>query len=88
MKLVLVAGFKPSNNATGPNVLLGAGKWRLVMENHKDSILVLRRLPSKPDFIIDPSVIQTFDAGETPTSIGVNNAGTEEFINVFAEMVN
>lgn len=85
MQLVLVAGFKASAGKIGPNVRLFEGKWRFCVEHLKDSILVLRAAGGGDTIPVnDKSEFHTSDA---TTHIEVQHAGTEPFINIFAELV-
>jgi hypothetical protein len=85
MQLVLVAGFKASAGKVGPNVRLFAGNWKLVVENQKDSILILRREGLHEVAVHDGNI---FDSKSVNHWIEVQHPGTEPFINVFAEYIN
>ena len=86
MQLVLVAGFKASAGKAGPNVRLFEGKYKVVVEHLVDSVLVLHSslyeatVEVRNDMII-PSEGEVFH-------LSVGRAGTEPFINVFAEYIN
>lgn len=87
MKLVLVAGYNPRAGQEGPQVLLGAGKWRIATEYVKDSILVLRSSLYEGTVEVSHGTVFMSELGSS-YSIGVSKPGTEDFITVFAEMVN
>ena len=82
MKLVLVAGFKPSIQNVGPTILLYPGWWKIVGERVVDSKLSLVHSGvSTP--VDDKPFLST--GGSYHLSV---EAGTEEYINVFAEVTN
>ncbi len=89
MKLVLVAGLNPKLSKKGPNVLLDAGWWKLCVENRIDSELVLHIAPYG-------RVLTEGELGEggkfniyegESVSVCILN-GSEDYINVFAELTN
>lgn len=86
-KLVLVAGFNPRVSSEGPQVLLAAGKWKLCAENVKDSILVLRSSLYEGTVQVKDGTIFMSEENNS-FSLKIGKPGTEEYINVFAEMVN
>lgn len=81
MKLVLGAGVKPRVGLEGPRVRLFVGNYRFVVENCKDSIVVLHNKHgklAKDDFVSTSEVFwYVFD-----------KVGTEDYINIFAELIN
>lgn len=86
MKMVLVAGFNPRLQKNGPKVKLAAGWYRLCVENHIDSELVLhigpfgRIVPIKCN-----GEFNVYDGEFVALSL-LN--GTEDYLNVFAESIN
>lgn len=83
MKLVLGAGINPRVSHVGPRIRLFAGRWRIVSEHQIDSKMVLvhdgipREIKSGDCFDSEGSVYHISVIG-----------GTEDYINVFAELEN
>jgi hypothetical protein len=86
MQLVLVAGFKASAGKVGPKVRLFEGTWRIVAEGLVDSELALRNDSTKEANWIENGT--KFASENEIFDISVLKAGTEPFINVFAEYIN
>lgn len=88
MKMVLVAGFNPRLQKNGPKVMLAAGKYKLCVENHKDSELVLHIELDKDNrtYVIQPDEIFEIQSKQTVRLSLLN--GTEDYINAFAESIN
>ena len=84
--LVLVAGFNPRSDKWGPNVLLAEGKWKIVAENVKDSILLLRSSLYEGTVEVKHGIVFTSEPGNN-FSLKVSKPGNEEYITVFAEKV-
>ena len=78
MRLVLGAGLNPRVAKIGPTIRLFAGKYRLVVENHKDSEVVLH---SKSGVIKKDEEF----SGDGKFYYEILKPGTEEYINIFAE---
>ena len=83
MQLVLAAGVNPRVNHVGPKVRIFEGDWKIVSEHQKDCKLVL----------VHDGVPLEVKNGDKFTSTGSLYhisvlGGTEEFINVFAELIN
>lgn len=85
-KLVLVAGMNPRANKEGPQVLLGEGKWRIATEYVKDSTLVLRSSLYEGTVEVKHGSVFMSEKGNS-FSLKVGKPGNEDFITVFAEMV-
>lgn len=83
MKLVLGAGINPRVSHVGPRIRLFAGRWRIVSEHQKDCQLVLVH-----DGI--PKNVSSGDCFESTGSVYHISVlgGSEDFINVFAELQN
>ncbi len=86
MKLVLVAGFNTSKIGCGPNVLLAAGKYKFATEHVKDCELTLRCGNIQVDNIQHGHEFVSTNENEVHC-LEVVKAGTEPFINVYAEMM-
>jgi hypothetical protein len=84
MQLVLVAGFNPRVSKLGPKVRLYEGNWRICMEHHVDSELVLHTQCGKVVPLTHGLVIIS---DGTVVHLGIAKTGSESFINVFAEHV-
>lgn len=88
MKLVLVAGLNPKLQQQGPTIRLYEGRWKLTTEHQKDSVLMLCSV-SSPE--IPPVLAKDgyeFNSFGESFALRVSEIGTEEFINVFAEVIN
>lgn len=79
--LVLGAGINPRVSKVGPKVRLGAGKYRLVVENIKDTMIFLY---NKDGMINGESL---FDTKGELFWYQIEKVGTEEYLNIFAELI-
>lgn len=83
MKLVLGAGINPRVSHVGPRIRLFAGKWRIVSEHQKDCKMVLVH-DGIPREVVNGECIESEGSVYHISVLG----GTEDFINVFAELLN
>lgn len=91
MQLVLVAGLNPRVCNKGPNVLLGAGNYRIVTEGIVDSMITLGSNHDRffQVFSKHKELASVFRLSEDmPVFVGLEKQGTEPFINVFVELIN
>lgn len=101
MRMALIVGAKPmfAKGKTFPKVPLGAGGWRIEMENRKDSkvrVTIHRRITGDASgaFTV-PSVAEIGDRdshfifdGPAEVSAEIMEAGRENYINVYAVAMN
>ena len=84
MRIALLIGADPRVAKFGPQVALNDGTWRIVVEGKQDSLLRLHH----DSFIVHPKELNgELVSVEGPMIVWVEiaKAGTEKFINVFAE---
>lgn len=101
MRQALIVGARPMfvKGRTFPKVPLGAGGWRIEVENRKDSkvrLTIYRQIAGDASGMFDvPSVVEINDDnapklidGPVTISAEIYEAGREPFINVFAVALN
>ena len=88
MQLVLVAGFKTGAGKAGPKVRLFEGDYRIVTEHLIDSELGIRHSSGLTPVCNDTHVRVSGEISDKDFHLEVIKAGTEPFINVFAEYIN
>ena len=89
MRQALIIGARPSfsEGKEFPNVPLGDGKWRLVVENHKDSEITYHTEMNGEHIEHKHGEVKIGVVGPCKINAKITKRGTESYVNVFAELI-